>query len=420
MELKVKENKILKNSIWMLFDRVYFLFLQFFIGVKIANYYGTKINGSYALASSYAAFIILLLELPNIGVLKIFYRKDTRTVFTHLIFSIVISSLLAVFILINYDNTLFATLLCLLLISSCLSKLSSVISSYFEYRLELSKVILSMNILTTISYCVQFYVMYRNMTIIEVLCIRILENLIKFIVMSILFWKQKYDQVFQYSAFLLKHILKDSMYLWITHISFVAYTQLDKVMLGNLLGKEEVGIYSIGVSLANMTLLFIHPITVSIFPKMLRLYQKNRKEYMKKYQKFTTMITQVYLYGAIVSYVILRKVFFMVYSKEYENAIAIYGILMFAILWKANASFQTSHITIIGKTKMNFVKTLIGLMGNILLNWFLIPRYGINGAAFATVITNFITLFLLDFFIPSYREHAWIQWRSFYQIQKIF
>lgn len=69
---------------------------------------------------------------------------------------------------------------------------------------------------------------------------------------------------------------------------------------------------------------------------------------------------------------------------------------------------------------MNFIKTLIGLMANILLNWFFIPYYGINGAAFATVITNFITLFLLDFFIPSYREHAWIQWRSFYQIGKIF
>lgn len=416
----MKENKIIKNSMWMLFDKIYLLFLQFFVGVKIANYYGTRINGSYALSSSYVAFIILLLEIPNIGVLKIFYRKDARTVFTHLIFSFVISFLLSILIFVNYEKTLFTTLLCLLLISSCLSKLSSVFSSYFEYRLELSKVILYINTLTTISYCIQIYIMYRNTAIVEVLYIRILENLIKFIILIILFWKQKYDQVFQYSGSLLKNILKESMYLWITCISFVAYTQLDKVMLGNLLGKEEVGIYSIGVSLSNITLLFIHPITVSIFPKMLRLYQENREEYIEKYQKFTTIVTQVYLYGGIVSYFILKKVFLLVYSKEYENAVTIYGILMTAILWKANASFQTSHITIIRKTKMNFIKTLIGLMANILLNWFFIPYYGINGAAFATVITNFITLFLLDFFIPSYREHAWIQWRSFYQIGKIF
>lgn len=420
MEPKVKENKIIKNSMWMLFDKIYLLFLQFFVGVKIANYYGTRINGSYALSSSYVAFIILLLEIPNIGVLKIFYRKDARTVFTHLIFSFVISFLLSILIFVNYEKTLFTTLLCLLLISSCLSKLSSVFSSYFEYRLELSKVILYINTLTTISYCIQIYIMYRNTAIVEVLYIRILENLIKFIILIILFWKQKYDQVFQYSGSLLKNILKESMYLWITCISFVAYTQLDKVMLGNLLGKEEVGIYSIGVSLSNITLLFIHPITVSIFPKMLRLYQENREEYIEKYQKFTTIVTQVYLYGGIVSYFILKKVFLLVYSKEYENAVTIYGILMTAILLKANASFQTSHITIIRKTKMNFIKTLIGLMANILLNWFFIPYYGINGAAFATVITNFITLFLLDFFIPSYREHAWIQWRSFYQIGKIF
>lgn len=106
------------------------------------------------------------------------------------------------------------------------------------------------------------------------------------------------------------------MYLWITCISFVAYTQLDKVMLGNLLGKEEVGIYSIGVSLSNITLLFIHPITVSIFPKMLRLYQENREEYIEKYQKFTTIVTQVYLYGGIVSYFILKKYFYWYIPKN--------------------------------------------------------------------------------------------------------
>lgn len=204
----MKENKIIKNSMWMLFDKIYLLFLQFFVGVKIANYYGTRINGSYALSSSYVAFIILLLEIPNIGVLKIFYRKDARTVFTHLIFSFVISFLLSILIFVNYEKTLFTTLLCLLLISSCLSKLSSVFSSYFEYRLELSKVILYINTLTTISYCIQIYIMYRNTAIVEVLYIRILENLIKFIILIILFWKQKYDQVFQYSGSLLKKYFK--------------------------------------------------------------------------------------------------------------------------------------------------------------------------------------------------------------------
>lgn len=62
----------------------------------------------------------------------------------------------------------------------------------------------------------------------------------------------------------------------------------------------------------------------------------------------------------------------MVYSKEYENAIAIYGILMFAILWKANASFQTSHITIIGKQN-EFCKNSDRIDGKYLIKLVLIP-----------------------------------------------
>ena len=64
-------------------------------------------------------------------------------------------------------------------------------------------------------------------------------------------------------------------------------------------------------------------------------------------------------------------------------------------------------------TKKSFYKTLISLILNIILNALLIPRYGIDGAAIATLITQFIALFLIDFFIAEYREQAWIQLKSF-------
>ena len=37
--------KIIKNIGWLIFDRIFILVLQFFIGVKIANYYGSSSYG---------------------------------------------------------------------------------------------------------------------------------------------------------------------------------------------------------------------------------------------------------------------------------------------------------------------------------------------------------------------------------------
>ena len=47
-----------------------------------------------------------------------------------------------------------------------------------------------------------------------------------------------------------------------------------------------------------------------------------------------------------------------------------------------------------------------------ILNYYFIKKFGIIGAALATAITNFITLFLLDFFIKEYYRQAIIQLKS--------
>lgn len=69
-------------------------------------------------------------------------------------------------------------------------------------------------------------------------------------------------------------------------------------------------------------------------------------------------------------------------------------------------------MTIKNITKKSFYKTLVSLILNIILNILLIPKYGINGAAIATLITQFIALFLIDFFIKEYQEQAIIQLKS--------
>ena len=51
--------KILSNTAWMVFDRVFILALNLFVSVKIANYYGAMGYGSY----QYAVNIIAVFEI---------------------------------------------------------------------------------------------------------------------------------------------------------------------------------------------------------------------------------------------------------------------------------------------------------------------------------------------------------------------
>lgn len=66
----------IKNNIgWLIFDKIFILILQFVVGVKIANYYGSYQYGKYSYALSIIAFLPMLLEIINTIILKLYFYK---------------------------------------------------------------------------------------------------------------------------------------------------------------------------------------------------------------------------------------------------------------------------------------------------------------------------------------------------------
>lgn len=414
--------KIINNIGWLIFDKVFILLLQFFVGVKIANYYGATLFGQYSYAISLVAFSNIFFELINSRVLKKYYTKENFNilVFNTNFFKNSIAIILF-FIPIIYkffykiDNTLFY-LLILLCLDNILMTATSGIENFFEYKLEAKRIVISNNIVKIISYFLQYICMILNKGIIFIAIVRCIGSLIRVIIL-----KYQYNSSYlgklenksvKLDIKLIVKIIDESKYLWFSFVSFLIYTQTDRLMINHYLGVEEVGVYTIGMQLSNILAILIGPIQNSLFPKFLELYRNDYQKYYNFYKLTNTIITQFYLIITLISIIVVKYTFKYVYSSQYDGAILIYSILAFSVFIKANGSLQTSHMTIKNITKKSFYKTLVSLILNIILNILLIPKYGINGAAIATLITQFIALFLIDFFIKEYQEQAIIQLKS--------
>ncbi|WP_336182154.1 flippase [Fusobacterium polymorphum] len=415
-------SKILKNIGWLLFDKIFILILQFFIGVKVANYYGSSSFGLYNYALSIIAFSSILFELLNDRIIKKFFEeynfskviynvnifRNTMAILI-LIFSIVIGKFLSISSLLYYT-------LILLAIDNVLLTSTQGIELYFDYKLNSKKIVILNNCIKLLSYFLQYVAIIFEFSIIVVPIIRCIGSLVRIIALRIMY-KNIYLKNIKlkpsYNRGLILSIFKESFFLWISVVAVLIYTQIDKIMLGNMLGDKEVGVYSIGVSLIQILSILIPPIQVSLFPKMLELYKKNEEEYIKFYLKSNTAITQMYLFACIASIIFIKLIFLKLFSIEYKDAVIVYSILTIMVFFKANGALQTSHVTIKKITQKIFYKTFSGLFINIILNYIFIKKYGIVGAAIATSVTNFLTLFVMDFFIKEYREQAWIQLKSF-------
>lgn len=414
--------KIINNIGWLIFDKIFILLLQFFVGVKIANYYGATLFGQYSYAISLVAFSNIFFELINSRVLKKYYTKENFNilVFNTNFFKNSIAIILF-FIPIIYkffykiDNTLFY-LLILLCLDNILMTATSGIENFFEYKLEAKRIVISNNIVKIISYFLQYICMILNKGIIFIAIVRCIGSLIRVIIL-----KYQYNSSYlgklenksvKLDIKLIVKIIDESKYLWFSFVSFLIYTQTDRLMINHYLGVEEVGVYTIGMQLSSILAILIGPIQNSLFPKFLELYRDDYQKYYNFYKLTNTIITQFYLIITLISIIVVKYTFKYVYSSQYDGAILIYSILAFSVFIKANGSLQTSHMTIKNITKKSFYKTLVSLILNIILNILLIPKYGINGAAIATLITQFIALFLIDFFIKEYQEQAIIQLKS--------
>lgn len=410
--MKLIKNKIIKNIYWLVIDKIIILILQFFIGVKIANHYG-KINyGEYSYAVSIVAFAPIILEILNVRIIKKFFYKYNFNLVVSIVstFKNIISIIILIFIIIfkfiiGIEESLFLMLV-FLSIDNIFITSTIGIENYFEYKLNSKYIVLTNNIIKIFSYLLQYLGIILGFKIIMIPIIRCIGSLIRGILLRYNYRKvYKTNEKILFSYKILKKIIKESYYLWLSFISYIISTNMDKIMIGNILGVGEVGIYSIGVQLIGILTIIIGSFQSTIFSELLELYnEKDMKKYEKKYIFYTKILTNIYFIGIIISVIILKKLFEHVFSIEYIKAINIYIILSIGILVKANVFLRSSHIVLVNKSKVLLKSELIAMMSNLMLNYFLIKKYGVYGVATATTITQFISLWIIDLFSTDGRK----------------
>lgn len=416
--MNLKNNPVVKNIIWLVMDKFLMLFLQFFVGIKVANYYGSETYGVYAYAGAVVAFFPIVLEIINPRVIKEYYGED----FNHVVSCVTTIRNICSFVLLlgvivygmvfNISRELYY-LLVLLSLDSFLICWTFGIENYFEFKLLSKKTVVANNIVKVLAYILQYIGIMLQFTIVIIPIIRVIGSLIRGIILKRAYFKEYGERIkFILDKSLTFKMIGESYYLWISFVAFIIYTQIDKIMIGNMLGDREVGIYTIGLQLSSILAILIGPFQNSIYPKLMEAYKRDYNEYKKIYLKSNTLFTQIYILGGILSIFVVKWLFPYLYSSEYRGAILTYSILTISIFFKANGALQTGHMTLKKITKKSFYKTLVGLILNVSLNLYLIPKFKIDGAALATAITQFVTLFLMDYFIPEYREQFFIQVKS--------
>ena len=282
-----------------------------------------------------------------------------------------------------FDDIWLLVLIALPLVS--FNKLSQAfISSYdFAYLSQISSGVLSPIILVTLSYTL---FSLSSLKISDVFYIYFLASLCAFLLNVFLVKKTSPTpkNTTHSSAFKSKEWLSSAIVLMSLSAVYTVNSQIDIVMLGVLSDSANVGIYAVSNRITTLLVFFLSSANLVIAPSLARFYASGER---KKTAKILAKVTRISFIFSIVSVVAL-SVFggkiLSTFGGEYAVGYWVLLILGLSQLVNSASGPVSLLMNMSGHEKTSLAMFTVSFFINLLLNYFLIPRMGIYGAAIAT------------------------------------
>ena len=202
-----------------------------------------------------------------------------------------------------------------------------------------------------------------------------------------------------------KSLLRKSYHYILSGLMIAVYGQMDRIMLKEMLGEVSVGYYSAAYTVCTAWPFVLAAIIDSARPIILEEYKAGSPMYETHIIRLYSAIVYISLAVGLVMTVFSKPVILLLYGREYLPARGALCILCWFAAFSYLGGARSVYTVPQGKQKYEKYLAAAGAVCNLVLNAILIPVWGINGAAFATLITQLFTNVIMGFFIPAIREN---------------
>lgn len=212
-----------------------------------------------------------------------------------------------------------------------------------------------------------------------------------------IFYRRRYCETkFTFHIEWKKH-LAPIMLLFSMILSQTIYTSSDMTMLGLMKGDWEVGLYSTSVKIYNMVNTVVASIAYVVMPKLAMYYQKNDYQSINHFLRYAlSFIVTLGLPCIIGINVITVPLLYTLAGKNYIGAATSLHILTIALAVSFIGGFFSNIIMLpSGRERYSLQSSVISALVNFLLNLVLIPKWGLNAAAFTTAIAEFFGMLVI-------------------------
>jgi len=402
-----------KNSLFLMSEKVYLLGLAFLINLLLARLVGPEQYGKYAYVLSFASLFLPLCVMGVNNIASKYFVKYPNNSHHYLLsslaircFGAILSLVIAVIILtLILKNESDFKLILILITLQCFT-LFNVIEFYFLSKNQAVQAIKVRVFAATIISAAKIFIIMTSKDI----TLLVIVHGFEFVLIAVgylYYYYFKGHQKFQKKSFSVNTTLAlfhKSKWLLFSGLASILYLKIDQIMLANMHSIKEVGLYAAAVKISELWYVFPVLIANAYNAQLIKAKKKSPNDYQ---QLLLSLLSRLFASAIIISitiYLFSKILINVLYGEEFLKSATFLSIHIFATLFIFQRAILSKWLIIESLYKFSLVTQGAGATINIVLNYFWIPTYGGQGAAWATLISYTCASFLSLLFTSQTRS----------------
>ena len=407
--------KYFSNTSWLLGERILRMGVSLFVGIYVVRFLGPE---KFGLLSYAMSFVLLFGTIASFGMNEILVRELLQdktqikellsTAFFLKIVGFLMMGSIIIFALQFTNDDKYTHLMITIISLGIFFQSFNVIDCYFQSQVQSKYVVIVQFIQLLITSLIKIFLILNKATLVWFAIVFMIDQaLLAILLLSIYRWKKEWFSVFSVKWELATQLFKDAWPLIFSGLMVSIYMKIDLIMIKEMLDVKAVGIYAAAVKLCEV--LYILPVVVmsSLFPAIVKARKNNLIVYRKQVYRIYEIMIGATAIVAIITMFLADWIVYILYGSIYQEAVAILKIYIWAFVFVSLGVVSSKYLVAENLEIYALYRSVVGAFINITLNWYLIPIYGIKGAAFATLITQIFVAYLFLFCFRSTRYNFW-------------
>lgn len=403
--------KILSNTGFLVGEQVINMGLSFLVGIWVARYLGPEDLGLWQYAQSLVGLgtAVATLGASQIVVRDLVNNPEDEGRILGTTFILIICSGVATSLVIGCvgwwqnEETLVRWLVVIASVNLLFQAFnvfdfwfqSKVLSKYSAYARTMAQIIISALKVTFI--ILGLTLIYFALTVVVASIIRALVWIYNYNKKSILIKDWHFDASYA------QQLLINAWPLILTGVSTSIYMRIDQVMLKSMAGADAVGNYAVAVMISEMWYFIPISITSSVFPAIVNSSRDSESKYNNRLQLLYDAMAGVGVLIAIPITLLGDLLITILFGPEFNLASKVLVVYVWSAVFVFLGVARSSWLINENFQKFGMVFMVIGACSNIVLNVWLIPNYGIVGAAWATIFSQGLSSWFLTIIFAKTR-----------------